>query len=197
MQRPRLLPGWKLAMAAPTIETSRLLLRPWRDSDLDPWAAMGADPRVMRYFASTVERERCDAQAARMRERLERRGYGWWVAEVKGGAPFAGVMALQEVPFEAAFAPAFEIGWRLGVEQWGNGYATEAAAALLRYAFEDLEKPEVVAMTAVSNVPSQRVMQRLGMTYDAHDDFENPFLPLGHPLRPHVLYRMRPPLTGA
>jgi RimJ/RimL family protein N-acetyltransferase len=180
-------------MAAPTLETPRLFLRPWRDADVEPWVAMGADPDVMRYFPSTDDRARCEKAAAYMRTGLERRGYGWWVADVKGGAAFAGVMALQTVPFETAFTPAFEIGWRLARAHWGKGYATEAARTLLRFAFEDLEKDEVVAMTAQLNIPSQRVMQRLGMTYDPRDDFEFPFVEIGHALRPWVLYRMRRP----
>lgn len=153
---------------------------------------MGADPRVMEFFPSTYDRVQAEASASRMRERLDRNGYGWWVLEVKGGPAFAGVIALQDVPFEAHFTPALEVGWRLIYEQWGHGYATEAARAAIDFAFSDLGRTEVVAMTAAINLRSQRVMQRLGMTYDATDDFENPLPDVGDRLRPHVLYRAKP-----
>ncbi len=175
---------------APTIETERLVLRPWRDDDVAPWAAMSADPRVMEFFPATLTQSEAEETAMRVRERLERDGIGWWALEVKGGAPFAGVIALQNVPFEAPFTPATEVGWRLAVDQWGKGYATEGAAAALRFAFETLALPEVVAMTAAVNARSRRVMERLGMTYDSADDFDHPRLPEGHPLRCHVLYRL-------
>ena len=116
-------------------------------------------------------------------------GYGWSVVEVKGGPRFAGVAALQPVPFVAAFTPAQEIAWRFAPKAWGHGYATEAAKALLGVAFEKLGWPEVVAMTAATNTRSRRVMERLAMTHDPQDDFDHPRLPHGHPLARHVLYR--------
>lgn len=177
----------------PTLESDRLLLRPWRDDDVPHWVAMGADPRVMRFFPSTYDADYAEAMAARLRERLERDGYGWWVLEVKGGSSFAGAIALMDVPFEAPFTPAVEVGWRLQYEHWGRGYATEGAARAIRFAFETLRLQEVVAMTAVENLPSQRVMQRLGMRRNAQDDFEHPRLPEGHRLRRHILYRLSAP----
>jgi len=180
-------------VSAPRIETARLLLREWRDEDVEPWIALGADARVMEFFPGTYTRVEAAATAARMRERLVERGYGWWILEVKDRAPFAGVIALQDVPFDAHFTPALEVGWRLPVDLWGNGYATEGARAALDFAFEQLGRTEVVAMTARLNRPSQRVMQRLGMTYSVADDFENPRIAPGDRLRPHVLYRMQAP----
>jgi ribosomal-protein-alanine N-acetyltransferase len=176
---------------AHVLETARLRLRAWRDADIEPWVAMGADPRVMEFFPSVITPERAKEQAARMRELLERDGYGWWILEEIGGAPFVGAIALQDVPFEAPFTPAMEVGWRLLPAFWGRGYATEGARAALDLAFDVLGRSEVVAMTARRNLPSQRVMQRLGMTYDPADDFDNPRIEPGHPLRPHVLYRLR------
>jgi len=176
---------------APAIETARLLLRPWRDADLDPWAAMNADARVMEFFPEAYSREKSDDSAARMRARLENDGFGWWIAETKDDGAFAGTLALQTIPFEAHFTPALEVGWRLPVAAWGKGLATEGGAALIAYAFEHLGYEELVSMTAALNLRSQRVMQRLGMTHDPQDDFEHPWLEAGHPLRPHVLYRLR------
>jgi 3-dehydroquinate dehydratase/shikimate dehydrogenase len=173
-----------------TIETPRLLLRHWRDSDIEPWVAMNLDPRVTEFFSSTYTREIAEAGAVLGRRDLDERGYGWWVVEVRGGTPFAGVVCLREVPFEAHFTPALEVGWRFAPEHWGKGYATEGARGALEYAFETLGWDEVVAMTAVQNVRSRRVMQRLGMTRDPNDDFDHPKVPEGHPLQRHVLYRL-------
>ncbi|MBV9718948.1 MAG: GNAT family N-acetyltransferase [Candidatus Eremiobacteraeota bacterium] len=177
--------------AVVTIETPRLLLRDWTDPDVAAWAKMNADPRVTEFFARRYTREISESMARYMREQLRRDGFGWWVVEIRGGAPFAGVIALQAVPFEAPFTPANEIGWRFSAEHWGNGYATEAARAALDFAFDVLGWPEVIAFTAAQNLRSQRVMERLGMTHDARDDFDHPQIAQGHPLRRHVLYRIK------
>jgi ribosomal-protein-alanine N-acetyltransferase len=177
------------AAQATTLETQRLALRPWRDDDLAAWLEMSGDPRVMEFFLPSPPGY-AEKMAVRVREQFEADGYGWWAIEVKGGAPFAGVIALQMVPFEAPFTPAMEVGWRLAREHWGKGYASEGATAALRFAFDVLRCEEVVAMTAAVNVRSQRVMQRLGMTHDPADDFDHPRIPFGDRLRRHVLYRL-------
>ena len=116
--------------------------------------------------------------------------------EAKDVAPFVGVIALQHVPFEARFTPALEIGWRLAPAFWGRGYATEGAAAALAFAFETLGRDEVVSMTSVVNLRSQRVMQRLGMRRDPAGGFDSPFVPEGSPLRRQVLYRLARSVTS-
>jgi RimJ/RimL family protein N-acetyltransferase len=178
---------------APTIETERLVLRPWRDADVDAWVRMNSDPRVMEFFPRIEPVPELEASARRLRDRLERDGYGWWVTVLRASGTFAGVLALQDVPANLPFAPALEIGWRLVPETWGNGYATEGARALLDVAFRQLGKIEVVAMTAAINVRSQRVMERLGMRRDPRDDFDHPRVEAGHRIRPHVLYRVAAP----
>jgi RimJ/RimL family protein N-acetyltransferase len=177
----------------PEIETPRLILRGWREADVGAWVRMNADPRVTEFFTRSYTRELSEATAAVMRRQLDQKGYGWWAVEIRGGADFAGVIALQEVPFSAPFTPANEIGWRFASVHWGRGYATEAARAALDFAFDELGWHEVVAFTAVSNVRSRRVMERLRMTHDPRDDFDHPKIEPGHPLRRHVLYRIRKP----
>jgi len=174
-----------------SIETERLLLRPWRDSDLAPWQAMGADPRVTRFLRAPTAPAGPIANPEIITARLAEHGYGWWAVEVKGKVPFAGVIVLQDVPFEAHFTPVMEVGRHLAAEHWGNGYATEGGRAALEFAFGKLGRTEVVAITAKQNLPSQRVMERIGMTRDPADDFEHPRLPPDSPLRTHVLYRVR------
>ncbi|MBV8489325.1 MAG: GNAT family N-acetyltransferase [Candidatus Eremiobacteraeota bacterium] len=174
----------------PAIETPRLRLRGWRDDDVEPWAKMNADPRVMEYFVSPTPRETSYEQAARMRQWLHEHGYGWFVIELKDRAGFAGIVAIDDVRYEVPFQPRREIGWRLPVATWGRGYATEAARALLGYAFETLHWDSVVSFTTARNERSRRVMERLGMTHDPAENFEHPRVPEGHPIRPHVLYRL-------
>jgi RimJ/RimL family protein N-acetyltransferase len=173
-----------------TLSTERLILRPWRESDLEPFAAMNADPEVMRFFPRTLDRAGSDALAARISGFLDEHGWGLWAAEVKDGAAFIGFIGLQPPAFEAHFTPAVEVGWRLDRRHWGRGYAPEGAAAALDHAFGPLGLGEVVSMTIPANLPSQRVMQKLGLTRDPADDFDHPNLPDWEHRR-HVLYRIR------
>lgn len=174
----------------PRIETPRLVLRQWNDDDVEAWADMNADPRVMEFFPGTMPRERSYEQAATMRANLEKNGYGWFVMERKDQTGFAGIMALDDIRYELPFRPLREIGWRLPVKSWGFGYATEAGNALLRFAFEELQWPEVIAMTAEINLRSRRVMERLGMTHDPTENFDHPRVPNDLPIKRHVLYRI-------
>lgn len=145
----------------------------------------------MATLGPCVDRARASSDAEFLTKRSSDRGYGWWVAEVKEGMPFAGFIVANEISYEVPFTPTFEIGWRLAAEAWGFGYATEGARALLAFAFDRLGRDEVVAMTAKINDRSQRVMQRLGMTYDPADDFSHPRVAADSPLHPHVLYRIK------
>jgi RimJ/RimL family protein N-acetyltransferase len=152
---------------------------------------MNADPVVMEYFPGTLSSWETDQLIARIETHFEKNQYGLWALEIPAVTPFAGFVGLAEVDFDAPFAPAVEIGWRLAAECWGLGYATEAAAAAMAFGFEDLRLDEIVSFTAAENQPSRRVMERLGMTRDPSDDSDHPSLPEGHPLRRHVLYRKR------
>jgi ribosomal-protein-alanine N-acetyltransferase len=183
-------------LKTPAIETSRLILRQWRDADLDTWAEMNADPRVMEFFTEPLDRARSDEVASKMRARIERDGYGLWAVEIKETGAFAGLIGLNEMAADIPVAPKREVGWRLAFDAWGYGYATEGAEAALQFAFGKLGWPEVVAVTAAINERSQRVMRRLGMIRDPAADFEHPRVPEGNPLRPHVLYRIHRERAG-
>jgi RimJ/RimL family protein N-acetyltransferase len=172
------------------VRTERLVLRQWRDDDLEPFAALNADLEVMRYFPAPLTRAQSDALAERERERIARGGWGLWAVEVVDGPPFVGFVGLARPAFDAHFTPAVEVGWRLAREHWGRGYATEAARAALAFGFDELDLAEIVSFTSVLNERSQRVMDRIGMSRDLDGDFDHPSLPAGHPLRRHVLYRI-------
>jgi RimJ/RimL family protein N-acetyltransferase len=172
------------------LTTGRLKLRQWRDADLAPFATLNADPEVMRYFPSTLVQEQSDEFAGYMYETIERQGWGLWAVEVTDGPPFIGFVGLNRVSFEEHFTPAVEVGWRLDRPFWGNGYATEAAAGAVTFAFEQLHLEEIVSFTSTLNEPSIRVMRRLGMRHDAAGDFDHPRVAEGSPLRRHVLYRL-------
>ena len=172
-----------------TLRTPRLLLRPWRETDLAPFAALNADPEVRRWFVGTLTREESDAQATRLQDHIAAHGFGFWAVEAPGAAPFIGIVGLQHVSFAAPFAPAVETGWRLARAHWGKGYATEAARAALAHAFGPLDLREVVSFAVPGNLGSRRVMERIGMRRDPEGDFDYPALPEGHPFRRMVLYR--------
>ena len=174
-------------------ETERLLLRSWREEDLAPFAAMNADPVVMEHFPSTLTRRESDALVVRITAQLDDLGYGLWALEVRDSGEFVGFTGLALQTFPAHFTPAVEVGWRLAQSAWGHGYATEAALAALEYGFTVAGLDEIVSMTAATNVRSQRVMQRIGMTHDPADDFDHPNVPDGHRVKPHVLYRVSRP----
>lgn len=174
----------------PEVRTDRLLLRGWREDDLAPFAAMNADPRVTQHLSRALTREESDAFVAWIVEAWATRGYGQWAMERLDSGGFIGFTGLSAPSFEAPFTPAVEVGWRLAPDAWGNGFATEAAEAALRFGFETVSLDEIVSFTVPANVRSRAVMERLGMTHDPADDFDHPRFPEGHRLRRHVLYRL-------
>ena len=167
--------------------TERLILRRWRPADRRPFAALNADPRVMEYFPNVLSREESDALAKHIDEHFERHGFGLWAVEVPGVAPFAGFIGLSVPRFQAHFTPCVEVGWRLAAAYWGRGYATEGAQAALAFGFEALGLREIVSFTVPENLRSRRVMEKIGMTRNPADDFDQPGV-FGR--RPHVLYRL-------
>ena len=183
----------RVAARYDSIRTDRLLMRRWRDADRAPFAAMNADPEVMHYFPATLDRAASDAAVDRMEILFERQGYGLWVLEEPATGRFLGFTGLNPMPPGVPGAGGMEVGWRLAAHAWHQGFATEAATAALDVAFRGAGLAEIWSMTAVSNEPSRAVMRRLGMTLHGH--FEHPRIAPGHPLRPHVVYRLGRPAS--
>ena len=178
-------------MTSVVLQGRRVRLRQWEARDGDPFAQLNADPVAMEFFPSILTREESDAMVQRCRDAIEQRGWGLWCLEINGHC--AGFTGLNVPTFEAPFLPAIEIGWRMQPQYWGHGYATEAARLALDYGFGVLQSREIVSFTAVANVRSRAVMERIGMWHDAAGDFDHPRLAPGHRLRRHVLYRLSAP----
>jgi RimJ/RimL family protein N-acetyltransferase len=176
--------------SGPQLRTERLLLRRWLRSDRGAFAAMNTDEEVMEYFPAKLSRAESGAMVERVEACFEHRGYGLWAVELRGGEPFIGFAGLSPVDIPLPFAPEVEIGWRLARPFWGQGFATEAAAAALTFGFTERDLPEIVSFTAVGNERSRRVMERLGMRRDPQEDFDHPWLGKADRLRRHVLYRL-------
>ena len=172
------------------LTTTRLRLRNWRLEDLEPFAALNADPRVREFFPSVLTREESADLMEQIAGDIQQRKFGLWAVEVIGGAPFIGFIGLSVPSFEAHFTPCVELAYRLAFEHWGYGYATEGSRAALAFGFETLGFPEIVAMIAAGNGRSRRVAERLGMSRNPTDDFDHPEIVAGHPLQRHLLYRL-------
>ena len=173
-----------------SLATERLILRQWRDEDLEPFAAMSADPEVMEFLLP-MDRARCTEMVSEERAYIAEHGFGWWALELPGTAGFIGFAGLGDIPASPPFpGGAVEVAWRLARPYWGQGYATEAARAALADGFDRLGFDEIVAITTPMNRRSRAVMERLGMIHDKAGDFEHPRVPEGHRLRPHVVYRL-------
>lgn len=187
MQTILLLPTFPAPME---LRTPRLLLRQWKDSDADVYAAMNADPEVRQYFPSVLTASEAAAEIDRIKGGITQRGWGMWAVEVPDVAPFIGFVGLNPPGFPAPWQPAVEIGWRLARSAWGQGYATEAAEASLYFAFEQLKLPSVVALSVRPNKPSHAVMERIGMARWKGMEFDHPRTPADWPLREHIVHRI-------
>lgn len=170
-------------------ETVRLRLRQWRDEDREPFAALCSDPKVMEFLSSSRDRATAYAAIDKWSALLAGRGWGFWAVELKTANEFIGFVGLQVPATPHPFLPCVEIGWRLSAAHWGYGYATEGGHCALKVAFQTLELPEVIATTALGNVRSRAVMERLGMR-GPEAAFQHPGVPLENPLRTHILFRL-------
>ncbi|PRY61334.1 RimJ/RimL family protein N-acetyltransferase [Knoellia remsis] len=172
----------------PSLVTERLRLRRWRDSDLEPYAAMNADPEVMRYFPAPLTRAESDAMVGRLEAGFDEHGYGLWAVERRDCGAFVGFTGLGTLPAGSPCPGGVEVGWRLARSAWGVGFATEAARASLADGIRRIGMPEVWSWSVASNIASIAVMRRLGMTH--RWDGPNPKVPLGHPLSDTVGYHL-------
>lgn len=170
-------------------DTERLRLRQWCAADREPFAALNADPKVMEFYPSPLNRTESDAMANRCRALIAERGWGFWAVETKRNNEFIGFVGLHIPAPELPFSPCVEIGWRLAAKHWGKGFATEAARGALRVGFGQLGLPEIVSFTSVINIRSRAVMQKLGMR-ETEETFEHPNIPGGSVLHKHCLYRL-------
>ncbi len=177
-------------MALPILYTKRLILRPWREGDLTPFAKLNANPRVMEFYPKILSKSESDALVTTFQKEIALQGYGYWAVEAPGVAEFIGFIGLKYWNLEMSFAPCIDVGWRLGFCHWGKGYATEGAQRVIQYGFEILKLSEIVSMATIRNIRSQRVMKRLGMSSDPNENFEHPRVPRGDPLSWRVLYRL-------
>jgi RimJ/RimL family protein N-acetyltransferase len=176
------------------LQTERLILRDWCAADREPFAQMNADTRVMEFMPGTLSRAGSDSLIEKIEKHIQSHGFGLFAAELRSPQAFVGYIGLAIPSFQAAFTPCVEIGWRLSAVHWGKGLATEGAKEMVRYGFQVLGLEELVSFTVPANIRSRRVMEKLGMTHDPAEDFEHPRLPEGHPLRRHVLYRLKSPV---
>lgn len=175
------------------LETERLVIREWEPRDRAPYVAFVMDPQVRRFYFDVPTRAQADAMLDRFIEFYNRDGFGLLPVERKSDGAIIGDVGILPVGMPIRGNPPVEIGWLLGKQFWGQGYAPEAAQAWIDYAFDTLGLDEIVAWTTVTNLPSQRVMQKLGMRTSPEDNFNHPKAPPGHPLAPHVLYRISRP----
>lgn len=171
-------------------ETRRLRLVAWQERHIAPLAAMNADPEVMRYFPATLTQEQTRASVEMWRNQFAERGWSNWAVELKHSGEFIGFVGLSIPRHQLPFSPCVEVGWRLARRFWGHGYATEGARASLAVGFGQLGLAEIVSFTALDNLPSRAVMERIGMRNTGRD-FEHPAVPDGSPLRRHCLYVIR------
>jgi RimJ/RimL family protein N-acetyltransferase len=182
------------------LETERLILRPWREGDLEPLARILGDAHVRRFYPSVATREQVAAQIDNAVAKTAANGFHFAAAELKATSTLIGLIGIGVIDdaLRAAIPgePRVEIGWQLDKAVWGQGLAPEGARAWLAHGFGAQRLPEIVAFTATVNLPSQRVMQKIGMRRDPSGDFDHPRIPVGQPLRAHVLYRFANPLAG-
>ncbi len=172
--------------------TDRLVLREWTEEDIAPFAAINADPRVREFFSKLLSPDESRAEVRQFQDGLARDGFGLFASELRSDGTFIGFVGIQTMTFSIPQLPepAVEIGWRLGSDWWGQGYATEAARAVSDYAFGVIELPRLVSITVPANLRSRHVMEKVGMLRRPELDFSHPRIAEGHPLRSHVLYEL-------
>ncbi|MFT2109991.1 GNAT family N-acetyltransferase [Marinomonas sp. 2405UD68-3] len=171
------------------LESERLILRQWQESDLEPFAALTSDPLVMQYFPAVLTRAESDALVKKLQNHITQHGWGFWAVELKATSECIGLVGMIHQNGDIPNAPFVEIGWRLSANHWRKGYTLEAARASLDFAFQTLGLNAVYAFTTLDNLPSIGVMEKLGMV-NQQQDFNHPSLPVDHPMSRHCLYKI-------
>jgi RimJ/RimL family protein N-acetyltransferase len=172
------------------LRTRRLILRRWKESDLLPYAKINADRRVMEFMLGTMTEQETRQSIDHAEKHFDLHGFGRWAVEIAGSERFIGFVGISIPTYALPFSPCVEVAWRICAEEWGNGYAPEAATEAMRDGFERVGLREIVSFTTSTNLKSRRVMEKLGMQYCPGEDFDHPMVAEGHRLRRHVLYRM-------
>lgn len=172
------------------IETERLILRTWKKEDADPYFQINQDTKVIEFLPRSLTMEQVNDFITAASNHQEEQSYTLWAACLKETRELIGFIGLNYTTFESNFTPAVEVGWRLGSQYWGKGYATEGAKASLEYGFKQCGLKEIVSFTVPANVKSLRVMEKIGLKRDLNGDFAHPKLPADHKLSHHVLYRL-------
>ena len=175
------------------IETERLILREWEESDLKDFARMNGDPMVMQYLPRLLDEKASKRHIKEFQKHFKKYGYGLYVLELKDTGEFVGFTGLKNLEIDVPFAPAVELAWRIDYEYWGKGYGSEAAKAVMEYAFNDLGMKELIAFTVYDNERTIHLMDKLGFEYQEGKDFDYPALKKGHPLGRFVLYKAKKP----
>lgn len=170
------------------IQTKRIGLRNWVETDLDEFAEMNADEEVMRYFYNRFDKESSKGQLQKFHDHYVAHGYTYFATEELTSRQFIGFVGLLNQTYESPFTPCVDIGWRLKKAVWGKGYATEAAQACLDFAFAELQLTEIFSITPKLNLASARVMQKIGM--QKHLEFQHPKIPDSSPLQTCLVYKV-------
>ena len=173
------------------IETDRLILRTWREEDAEPYFYLNQDPKVIEFLRGPLSMDQVKDFMTVTNEHQEKYGYSLWASVLKESNEFIGFIGLNYIDWKAHFTPAVEVGWRLALQYWGKGFATEGAKAALDFGFRECGLTEIVSFTVPANVRSIHVMEKIGMKRDFNGDFAHPKLPVDHPLSQHILYRKR------
>jgi RimJ/RimL family protein N-acetyltransferase len=178
-------------MAEFKIETERLILREWHESDIAPLLAICRDPQVMEFLGPLETEEGIRSAIARQQAYQANLGHCYWAIERKVDSETLGFCGIQPEPPGTPIVGLPDIGWRLGRSYWGQGYAREAAQASLDWGFTHLPDDAIWAITVPANTRSWGLMERLGMERQHDMDFDHPNVAEGSPLKRHITYRIK------
>jgi ribosomal-protein-alanine N-acetyltransferase len=170
--------------------SERLGFRNWRESDKVPFSRMNQDAEVMKFFPNLLPQEDSFSMVDRMADHFNQNGYTFFAVETIANKELIGFIGLVNTKMDTFFTPCVEIGWRLKKSAWGKGYATEGANRCLEFAFNELKLDEIYSFTPKTNLPSENVMIKIGMTKEG--EFDHPKVDTSHPLNLHVLYKIEP-----